>query len=372
MLNVLFRQSEIENPYAVYAQMLSEHPVYFDPIRQIWAVYSYDDCLRLLNSEFAHIPDPNQSIISQMNEHARLIAEHLIRLQNPPRHGALHPLVLRLFEQLPPPSVHAQLDSIFAVQSGSLDWVVATRCLPAQALLDGFGFASATAEGLLSLLDSLVTFMLPGKSTPDLEVLNASANEAYALVERHISQSDHLPAVLPSTIDHKDALQIITANLIGLLLQSYDAGRGLLSNGLLYVVRQANSGVDYRSIITEMLRYDPPVHNTRRILTQNIMLGDVELKAGESVLLVLAAANRDQQHFAHPDQFDPLRPNNADHLTFGAGIHSCLARHYMMNLTVAALEYLVARYPNLHLLTEPIEFEPLVNVRLPRAIHIAL
>ena len=315
----------------------------------------------------ARIPDPNWSISGQLNECALLLAEHLIRLQNPPKHTRLHPLVQRLFDLLPAPSVETRLDKLFAGRERSLDWVTAAKRLPAQALLDGFGLHDDTTERLITLLDTLVTIMLPGKTVATVEALNAAAEEACMLVEQQIIRSERLKGLI--RYESNDEMRIVTANMIGLLIQSYDAGCGLLSHGLLYSLRQRTA--DYTRLITEVLRYDPPVHNTRRILTQSIRLDDAELKADDSVLLVLAAANRDPRQFADPDQFDPQRSNNGEHLTFGAGIHRCLARYYMVQLVVDTLAYVAEQCPGLMLLTERIEFEPLVNVRLPRSIQIA-
>ena len=209
--------------------------------------------------------------------------------------------------------------------------------------------------------------MQPHKSEETLQVVNAAADEAYPLVEHHILKSG-LSVLLE---DQEDMLRLLAANLIGLLIQSYDAGRGILSNALLHYAQHAKSGADYSKLVIEMLRYDPPVHNTRRILMQNVTLNGLEIKAGEAVLLVLAAANRDPQRFANPAQFDQLRPNNSEHLTFGAGAHECLARHYIVKLVVETLEYLSINCPNLRILTDPLEFEPLINVRLPRMLQIA-
>lgn len=373
MLNVLFRQSDVEDPYALYAGMMREQPVYFDAVNNIWAVYPYATCYQLLTAASACIPDPNHSLISPLSDSARRIANHLVRLQNPPRHEAIRPVVVRLFEQVRPVQTHTLLDGIFAHHGRSFDWVaVVARRLPAQALLAGFGFTPDAAERLLELLDGLVKIMLPGKSAQTIEVVNTAADEAYPLVEQHITGTAHLHTLLDSASDHDDILQLVTANLIGLLIQSYDAGRGLLSNMLLpYIQRAAEAGADYRALVVETLRYDPPVHSTRRILAQNMVVEGVAIQAGAQVLVVLAAANRDPQRFSNPEQFDPLRPNNEEHLTFGVGAHSCLARHYIVDLAAETLRYLATRCPGLRILTDQVEYEPLIHARLPRTLQIA-
>ena len=56
------------------------------------------------------------------------------------------------------------------------------------------------------------------------------------------------------------------------------------------------------ALITELLRLDAPVQATARTATQNQLIGDVEIAAGQTVLVVVAAANRDPAVFDEPDQ----------------------------------------------------------------------
>jgi cytochrome P450 len=255
------------------------------------------------------------------------------------------------------------LDNILAQAGNTFDFVdIIARRLPALSLLTGFGFTPDDTEYLLTRLDSLVKIMLPGKSPEIIDEVNRTVAGILPRVERHIFEHSQLWT--------EDERPVIAANLLGLLIQSYDAGRGILSNALLQYVRQAKSAINYGRFVTETLRYDPPVHNTRRILTRDAVVHDVQIRAGETVLLVLAAANRDPAIFVHPMIFDPLRPNNADHLTFGAGAHECLARHYISSLAADMLQFFAEKYPELQLITEVIEYEPLINVRLPRKIEI--
>lgn len=365
MPNVLFHQSDVDDPFAFYAHLLTENPIYFDAENNIWAVYSYDACLHLLSTESAHIPDPNIAIMDVLNPAAQTLAANLVRLQNPPRHDQTRSIVMRLVNQLSPVSTATLLDPVFAQQQYSFDWVtVVAKRLPALALLTGFDFSPAATDRLLTLLETLVKIMLPDKSAAVIDQLNADTTEAYALIESHIRNT---PRLLVLAAD--DALPVIVANLIGLLIQSYDAGRGILSNALMAYLHMP-AVPDYSLLIYEVLRHNPPVHNTRRLLTQPLTIGNVEIPLGAQVLIVMASANRDPVRFPNPHNFVPLRPNNREHLTFGAGAHACIAQHYISHLAAETLTYLAAHQPGLHLLTESITFEPLINARLPCTLQV--
>lgn len=75
-------------------------------------------------------------------------------------------------------------------------------------------------------------------------------------------------------------------------------------------------------VIEESLRFDPPVQLVPRIARAAIELPGIDIAAGDLVVLLLAAANRDPGVFTDPDRFDPARGDR--HLAFGLGQHFCL------------------------------------------------
>lgn len=76
--------------------------------------------------------------------------------------------------------------------------------------------------------------------------------------------------------------------------------------------------------IEETLRLHPPGHTLGRTVMKDIEIRGQTLKAGDRVLLVWSAANRDPAVFERPDEFWLERPNAAQHLTFSFGPHRCL------------------------------------------------
>ncbi|MEV7043351.1 cytochrome P450 [Amycolatopsis sp. NPDC051061] len=80
------------------------------------------------------------------------------------------------------------------------------------------------------------------------------------------------------------------------------------------------------SAVEEMLRWWTPVMNFRRTATSDVRLSDVDIHAGDKVVVWFSAANRDADVFDDPDAFDVGRTPN-DHLTFGHGPHFCLGSH---------------------------------------------
>ena len=87
----------------------------------------------------------------------------------------------------------------------------------------------------------------------------------------------------------------------------------------------------------------------------DLALGRERIRKGELIKLWLGAANRDLEQFPEPDRLDFERAENR-HLSFGHGIHFCVGASLARIEGQVALATLVARFPNLTLTGEPLEY----------------
>lgn len=78
------------------------------------------------------------------------------------------------------------------------------------------------------------------------------------------------------------------------------------------------------AIVEEALRLSTPTQGMFRISTKDHEIDGVHIPEGARLVIVFASANRDEELFESPDEFDPDRDNLRDHLAFGKGIHFCL------------------------------------------------
>jgi cytochrome P450 len=101
--------------------------------------------------------------------------------------------------------------------------------------------------------------------------------------------------------------------------------------------------------VEEFLRFISPVQFTKpRFVRKDIELGGVQLKKGDRIMPMLAAANLDPQANAHPEKLDlERRPNR--HIAFGTGIHFCLGHQLARIEGACALKALFGRWPRLEL-----------------------
>jgi len=86
-------------------------------------------------------------------------------------------------------------------------------------------------------------------------------------------------------------------------------------------LREDNSKIP--AFIEEMLRFESPIKSNFRMARRTTRIGDVDVRAGTSVLVMNGAANRDPQRFDEPSEFRLGRPNILQHIAFGRGIHTC-------------------------------------------------
>jgi cytochrome P450 len=103
--------------------------------------------------------------------------------------------------------------------------------------------------------------------------------------------------------------------------------------------------------VEELLRYitEPQTSATTRMALEDVELNGMTIKAGESVTVSLAAANRDPAVFEHPDTLDLSRSKVRGQLAFGQGIHMCLGQHVgRLELQIGILR-LIERFPKLRL-----------------------
>jgi hypothetical protein len=120
--------------------------------------------------------------------------------------------------------------------------------------------------------------------------------------------------------------------------------------------------------VDEIVRYDAPVQNSfLRVAQRATEVAGVQIDAGEAVVALIAAANRDPAAFTDADEFRIDRTDARDNLAFGTGIHNCIGKALGVTQARVALGALFARFPELRVLDErPVWRKTMPNKRLDR------
>ncbi|MGW0594634.1 cytochrome P450 [Streptosporangium sp. NPDC002607] len=100
--------------------------------------------------------------------------------------------------------------------------------------------------------------------------------------------------------------------------------------------------------VEELLRYLSVAKQFPRVALEDVELGGQTIKAGSTVILSYATANRDPERFTDPHVLD-LRRQEGGHLAFGHGIHQCLGQQLARVEMRVAFPALLTRFPTLRL-----------------------
>jgi cytochrome P450 len=175
--------------------------------------------------------------------------------------------------------------------------------------------------------------------------------------------ADDLISALVADHDDEHRLteeEIVTTTAL-ILAAGFETTTGLLANGFLTLLSTPDQADRLRRepelakpAAEELLRYDTPVQILYgRTATRDMLVGDLKVRAGQRLINLLGAANRDPRQFTEPDQVR-LDRDEGPVLSFGGGIHHCLGAALARLEAQVMLPLLVQRFPNACPAGEPV------------------
>lgn len=182
------------------------------------------------------------------------------------------------------------------------------------------------------------------------------------VAERRADPDDSILSTLIAAEEAGDRLSAdeLVSTAMLLLVAGFETTVNLIGNstvGLLGADRQWERLHEEPALlpgaVEELLRYDSPVQATSRIATEDLVLDDTTIPAGESIIVAIGGANRDPDAFDHPDRLDLDRADAQGHLAFSLGAHHCLGAALARLEGRIALEALTAAFPGVRLDAAP-------------------
>ena len=172
--------------------------------------------------------------------------------------------------------------------------------------------------------------------------------------------------------------QDVLANAILLLIAGHETTINLICNGTLAFMRHPEQWALFKTdpeglakrATEECLRYDAPVKSIQRLASQDIAMRGKTLHKDDRIRWFITSANRDPEVFAHPETFDITRDPNP-HVGFGNGVHHCLGATLARLEGQEAFKALAQRFPNLHVETEVVEYQPSIALRSIKSLPVA-
>ncbi|WP_206786755.1 cytochrome P450 [Amycolatopsis sp. MtRt-6] len=358
-------------PYDELARLRRAGPVV--RVDDFWAVLGHAEVRRVLR-------DPgvfsSQLGGTQIRDAADLAYVRRMMLNmDPPEHGRLRGLLTKAFTPRAVAKLTSQIESwarelVAAVADrGSCDFAAVAADLPLRTLAGVFGvpeqdrrlmydwsnrvigyqdaeYAVSSTVSVAEVSDlaraALAVRPAPGPdgSMPDPRTRAGMPDlYAYANALGEYKRSHPGNDVMSNLMRHvgEDGGRVSLAEFENLFWLFSVAGNETLRNGLPGgLLALLSHPAEYRrlledrsllpSAVEEMLRWWTPVTHFRRTAASDVRLSDVDIAAGDKVVVWFSSANRDPAVFPSPDTFDIGRTPN-DHLTFGHGPHFCLGAH---------------------------------------------
>lgn len=365
------------NPYPYYAQLVAENPLYYDDALGMWIASSAEAVTEVLTSELCQVRPTNEPIPKALlNSPAADIFGHLIRMTDGEHHRSLKEAVSSSLTFIDTNQI-AQLSQEWAeTLAGELlshrlsDYTFQLSVYVIGSLL---GIPRDLLPQTAHWMDDFVRCLAPGSNTEQIEKGKVVAGELLELMLSVLQDSREglLSTLAQSAKRNGNDETSIIANGIGFLSQAYEATAGLMGNTLVTLGRNSELYKRLRSepnllhtILLEVLRYDSPIQNTRRFVARDGIIAGQEIKTGDVILVVLAAANYDLSVNPNPEQFDPLRQNRRS-FTFGLGTHACPGETLAVSIAKAGLEQLLNMDILLQQLTQTITYRHSTNTRIP-------
>jgi cytochrome P450 len=359
-------------PYPAYHAIRSAVPVFRWEEYGYWCFTRHEDVNALLRDrrfgrQILHVATREELGWTETPERLKPFYEqHSLLELEPPVHTRLRGLVNRSFlsrqvERLRPAITNLSnglIDRLEGKHEADLLADFATP-IPVIVICDLLGVPTEMAQQLLSWSHDMVS-MYQARRDATIEEAAVKATIAFSgfmrgyINKRRNDPRDDLLSELIRAEEQGQKLsedELVTTAIL-LLNAGHEATVHAIGNGIKCLLEHNIRDGIGEGHIEETLRYDAPLHLFTRYALEDIEYAGIRFKKGETVGLMLGAANRDPGRFSDPDRFIPWRDPNPQ-VSFGAGIHFCIGAPLARLEMQIALPLLFERLPRLQLAEPP-------------------
>ena len=352
------------DPYAVYRRLRDRDPVHRMRLVDAWVLTRYEHADAVLR------------------DHKRFSAEdrrfHDVGLTtmldiDPPDHTRLRALVSRAFTPRSVSRWEGRVQEIADRLLGSVadhdrfDLISALGYpLPVTVIAEMLGVPSEDMDRFEGWSNDIALIVEPILTPVQVETVRRATEELFSYFEtiveaRQRGPREDIVSALLAAEEEGDKLtrEELLSTMLLILVAGNETTRNLIGNGMLALLRHADQVQRLRDApgllepaVDELLRYDSPVQLDGRVVREDLELGGKRLRAGQKVIALLGAANRDPAAFANPDALDIGRTERS-HLSFGRGIHYCLGASLAVLEARIAFRGLLDRFASIRLAAEP-------------------
>lgn len=373
----LYCHGRLTDPYPFFDQLRSTDPVHWCQPLGAWLVTRYGDVAsghldNRLSSDKAQIKF--KTLMHSQQQKLKALGEHLglwVSHTDPPTHTRLRNLVNFAFTPRISndmrPDIEQMVNGLIdgAARQGRMDVMSdVANPLPIRVICHMLGIAEQELHQFERWIEDVVAFI----DGPETQLSKFADQACHSLLEltnyvngvvndrRHQPRQDLISALVGAE-QQGDKLnsEELLAMCVQMLVGGHDTTSALIGSGIYLLLKNPEQLARVRgepklmaSAVEEFLRYETPGPRNSRLATQDMELGGQPIKRGQTVQLLLGAANRDPQQFPDPHRLEVGRKPNR-HLAFGWGPHFCVGAPLARVMAQTTIGVLLRRLTGLRL-----------------------
>ena len=368
------------DPYAVYARMRRECPVYYHENWDAWLFSRYEDIKALVMDErlgraMDHVMSREEVAADRASRdwdaapnHSRYVKVSILDTEGE-LHDRLRKAVFRMFTPARVNQLQGFIQGFIDRQIDALGSVkefdfIEDLVAPAPGFVIGemLGVPEPDRPRLRAWSEDIVQFFEPERTVAHQGLAERATTEFAAYLAdlaamRREQPGDDLISEMIAWRDGAERLNQdeLVSNAMMVLMAGHGSTIDALGNGMLALLRhpeqvaalKADAGL-IRTAVQEMFRYDAPLPYFHRFALEDMEYRGFSFKKGAKLGFLYASANRDEACFDNPDRFDIRRDPNR-HLAFGGGVHHCLGSHLARLNMEIIFKTVLRRLPGLSL-----------------------
>jgi cytochrome P450 len=354
------------DPYPVWKRMREEAPLYYNEEHDFYALSRFED-VKACSTDWKTYISGKGSVLELIRSGME-IPPGVILFEDPPAHDLHRGLLNRVFTPKRMSEIEPQVRNFCArsldplVVEGSFDFIRDLAAeMPMRVIGMLLGIPEGDQEAIRDRIDAgmrLEEGQAPINDDAAMGPLDGGGFAEYIDWRREHPSDDLMTDLLNAEFEDVDGVarnltrdEIL--NYVGLLAAAGNETTtrliGWAGKVLAEHPDQRQELVDDAGLIPgaieELLRYESPSPVQARYVTRTVEHYEQKIPEGNIMLLMTAAANRDERKFADPDLFD-IHRTVQQHLAFGYGIHFCLGSHLARLEGRVALEEVLRRFPS--------------------------
>ena len=384
-------------PHDLFAELRRTQPVFWQEMAGepgYWAVLKHADVVHVAKEPTLFSANEAGVMLENLTPEALEGMRMMLLAMDPPKHVAYRRPLAPSFKARVMAQMEGRVREICreimedAAARGEVEFVhEVTASLPTQVIGELMGLPRADWDAIHMMAERNTRSQDPEiMATADADAANGAVIDMamyaiqFATDRRNQEPREDLTSLILATDFDGAPMNDIEFGsfFVQLVTAGNDTTQGMLANGLLALLEHPDQLADLRAdptltagAVEEILRYENPLHYFRRTATADTELRDVEVKAGDKVVMFYTSANRDEDVFADPQRFDIRRSPNP-HLSFGIAEHFCLGVHLARLEGRVFFEELLATFPTIELTGEPVRIRSNLNNALKSLpVHLA-